>query len=147
MNGRFFIRVVAVLVLVAVVAGLGVSAYNAGVAAGVNQAVQQAVQNGQPVPVVPYAYGPYWHGGGFGFFGIFFWIIGFFLIIGLLRAAFGMGRWGGGWGRGGHGPGRMGGPGAYFGRGEQIADWHRELHRRDESGGADTGAGRPPAGT
>ncbi len=48
-------------------------------------------------------------GAGFGFgfgFGFFFWILGIFLIIGLLRAAFG---WGG-WGRGG-GPGRWGGRG------------------------------------
>lgn len=63
MSGRFIVRFVAVVVLLAVMAGIDVLVYNAGSAAGLNQAVQQAVQTGQPVPVVPYSYGAYWHGG------------------------------------------------------------------------------------
>jgi hypothetical protein len=149
-NGRFIVRFVAVVVLLAVMAGIGVSLYNAGLATGLTQV---AVQSGQPVPVVPYGYGPYWHGPGF--FGIIFWIIGFFLIIGLIRAAFGFGRggrghWGHGWDKTNGGPGSRSGWG-YGGRGEAIADWHRELHRREESGesesGTDPGTGRPTAGS
>jgi hypothetical protein len=57
---------------------------------------------------------------GFGFFGIFFWILGFFLIFALLRAAFG-------WGNGGpRGPGGWSG-----GRRERLEELHRELHRND----------------
>jgi hypothetical protein len=137
-NGNPIVRVLAFVLLIAVAIGIGATVYNAGIAAGI---AQQAVQSGQPV-VVPYAYGPYWHGG-FGFFGIFFWIIGFFLIIGLLRAAFGRGRgWGhrGGWGAGGYGkwgyggPGRFG-PGPGDSREDAISEWHKELHRREESAG------------
>lgn len=50
----------AVILLVVVAAGIGVSLYNAAIAARINQAVQQAVESGQPVTTVP-AYGP-WHG-------------------------------------------------------------------------------------
>jgi hypothetical protein len=136
-------RFVAFVLLVVVLGAVGVAVYDAGVAAGVNQAVQQAVQTGQPVPVVPYGYGPYWHGG-LGFFGIFFWIIGIFLIFGLIRAAFGFGRWGRGGPRGmgkwGHGPGSYG----WGSHGEAISDWHRELHRREESGEADPNRPNPP---
>lgn len=136
-------RVLGVVLVIAIAAGLAAVAYNAGVNEGFNVAVQQAVQAGQPVPVVPYGYGPYWHSG-IGFFGIFFWIIGFFLLIGLIRAVFGFGRGGrGGWGKSGHGPGGF--PG-YGGRGEAVADWHRELHRREESGETDKPAGSPTTG-
>jgi hypothetical protein len=138
-------RAVAFVLLIVVLGAIGVAVYDAGVAAGVNQAVQQAVQSGQPAPVAPYPYYPYGFGhGGFGFFGIFFWIIGFFLVFGLIRAAFGVGRWGrggpGGMGKWGHGPGNYG----WSGRGEAISDWHRELHRREESGEADPNRPNPP---
>lgn len=146
MNARPMFRVLGVVLLIAVAAGLAIVAYNVGANAGFNVAVQQAAQSGQPVPVAPYGYGPQWHGG-IGFFGILFWIIGFFLLIGLIRAVFGFGRGGrGGWGRSGHGPGGYPGWG-YGGRGEGIADWHRELHRREESGEADKAAGPPTSGS
>ena len=135
-------RVLGLVLLIAIAAGLAGVAYNVGVNAGFNVAVQQAVATGQQVPVVPYGYGPQWHGE-IGFFGIFFWIIGFFLIIGLIRAVFGFGREGrGGWGGPGHGPAGYSGWG-YGGRGEAIADFHRELHRREESGETDK-APAPP---
>ena len=125
-----FLRVVAVIVFVALLAGIGVSVYNAGVNEGLTQAAiaAQAAGDDPAVVIPPYA-GPYgygwghWGGGGFGFFGFLFVILGFFLFFGLLRAAFGWGRWNGG-GRGG--PGGWGG-----GREERIADYHRELHKRD----------------
>jgi hypothetical protein len=124
-----FLRVLAVLALVAVVGGIGIGIYNAGVNEGLTQAALAAQAAGEDPAVVippyagPYGYGYGWHGGGFGFFGFIFAIFGLLLLFGLLRAAFGRGRWNGG-GRGG--PGGWGG-----GREERIADFHRELHRRD----------------
>ncbi len=125
-------RIFAVLLLVAVAVGIGAAVYNAGVTAGLNEAAIQAAANGDPVPVAPYAYGygPYWQGpfgSGWGIFGIFFWILGIFLVIGIVRAAFGFGR---GWG----GPGPRG-PGGWGGRYERMDELHRELHRREGSEG------------
>lgn len=125
MFGRTIFRVVAVLALVALVAVIGTSVYNAGVSEGLAEAARAAVTSGEAAPVVypPYIGDRYgWgYGGGPGFFGIFFAILGFFLIFGLLRAAFGWGRWGGG------GPGRGG-----WQRDDRIAEMHRELHRRED---------------
>ena len=130
---RTFIRVLAVLVLVALVIGIGTAIYNQGVTAGLAEAARVAVASGDPVPVHPYGHGwsgPYAHGpvgSGFGaIFGILFAAFAIVLIVGLARLAFG------GW-RGGHGPGDWGG------RGHRVEEWHRELHRREggsEQGGA-----------
>src|SRR6187551_1282703 len=89
MSGGTFARVLAALVLIGVVVAIGVGVYNAGVSAGLATTV--AAPSGAPVTYYP---GPYaWHGWGWGpgwgFFGIFFWILGIFLIFGLLRAVFG----------------------------------------------------------
>ena len=119
-----FVRVMAALLVVAVVVGVGAGVYNAGVTAGLAEAAQSVASSGDPV-VAPYWYGyggPYWHGPGF--FGIFFWILGIFLVFGLLRVAFGWGR------GGGRGPGGWGG-----GRRELMEEMHRDLHRRDASEG------------
>ncbi len=123
-----FLRVLAAIALVAVLAGIGIGIYNAGVNEGLTQAALAAQAAGEDPAVVipPYAghYGYGWGGGpGFGFFGFLFAILFLFLIFGLVRAAFGWGRWNGG-GRGG--PGGWGG-----GREERIAEYHRELHKRD----------------
>jgi len=123
-----FVRVMATLLVVAVVIGIGAGVYNAGVTAGLAEAAQSAAGSGDPV-AAPYWYGyggPYWHGPGF--FGIFFWILGIFLVFALLRAAFGWGR-GGGRGPGGRGPGGWGG------RREMMEELHRDLHRRDATEG------------
>ena len=122
-----FMRFLAFLLLVAVAIGIGAAVYNAGVTAGIEEAARIAASSGDPLLVPAYGYGyggPYWHGpGGFGFFGILFLIFGFFLIVGLARAAFGWGRW--------HGP-RGGGPGGWAGgRRERMEELHRELHRRE----------------
>lgn len=135
MNGWGFGRVLAVIAVVAVVGAIGIGAYNAGVSEGVAEAARaaQAAGGGEAVVYPPYIghYG-YGHGGwGFGPLGIIFWILGFFLILALLRAAFGWGRWGGG---GGRGPG-----GWAAGRDERIAEMHRELHRRDGESQASAG--------
>lgn len=135
MFGRGVLRLLAVIAVVAVLAGIGVSVYNAGVNEGITEAARAAQAAGEDPAVVypPYA-GPYGYGGGWGFgpFGIIFGILGIFLIFGLLRAAFGGRRWGGGPG----GPGGWDGPGGPGGhgwdRGERIAEMHRELHRRDD---------------
>jgi hypothetical protein len=135
--GRTFFRVVAVVALLAVLAVVGIGIYDAGVSAGLTEAARQAAASGQPAPATgypgPYYVGPHlgW-GFGFGFFGIFFWILGILLIIGLIRAAFGWGRWGGpgrwsgpgAWG----GPGHWGGPGSGGGPQTYLEDWHRRAH-------------------
>ena len=116
-----FVRVMAALLVVAVVIGIGAGVYNAGVTAGLAEAAQSVASSGEPVVAAPYWYGyggPYWHGPGF--FGIFFWILGIFLVFGLLRVAFGWGR------GGGRGPRGLGG-----GRRELMEEMHRDLHRRD----------------
>jgi hypothetical protein len=130
MNG--FLRFLAAFVFVAVLAGIGIGVYNAGVNEGLTQAALAAQAAGDDPAVVvppyvgPYGYGHGW-GGGFGFFGLLFGIFFLFLLFGLIRAAFGWGRWNGG-GRGG--PGGWGGGGG-GGREERIAEYHRELHKRD----------------
>ena len=134
------LRVVAVLALVAVLAGIGIGVYNAGVNEGIAQAAIAAQAAGEARPPVSairlrLRLGPLGRRGS-GIFGFLFLIFGFFLIIGLVRAAFGWGRWGGG------GRGLVAGAG---GREERIEEFHRELHRRDaESAGARSGAVRGP---
>lgn len=127
MTGSGFWRFVAVLAAVAVAIGIGVAIYNAGVSAGLAEAARQAAGSGEAVPgPYPGWGGPYWYGGwGFGAFGIIFWILGIFLVIGLVRAAFGWGRWGG------PGPGPGNGPGGWGGGRDRVEAWHRELHRRE----------------
>ena len=135
MDGRgFFIRLLAVLVLAAITIGVGVAAYNAGVTAGLAEAAQQAAAGGDPLPVSPhvYGYGPYAHGPfgwGFGFFGFLFALFMIFVIVGLVRAAFGGGR---------H---HRGGPGGWGDRRDRVEEWHRELHRRDSGEGEQRPAG------
>ena len=130
--GSTIARVLAVLLLVAVAAGIGTWVYNAGVTAGLTEAAVQAAASGDPAPAVPYGwgygYGPYAHGPwGFGFFGILFGIFLLFLVVGLLRAAFG-----------GH---HRGGPGGWGRRREMLEEMHRDLHRRDAGNGGTQASG------
>jgi hypothetical protein len=155
------IRVLAVLLVVGLLAGIGISVYNAGVSQGLAQNVTAAASG---APAVVYGYpGYYGHWGfGFGFFGIFFWILGIFLIFALLRAAFGWGRWGrsrwGGYGPGGYRPGGFGGYGGHKSghddpRRAMLDEWHREAHGSGASepsgpsgsGGSGGGAGEGQA--
>lgn len=120
---RGFVRFLAFLLLIAVVVGIGAAVYNAGVTAGLNEAARIAADAGEAVTIPVWGASPYWHGpGGWGFFGFFFLIFGIFLVIGLARAAFGWGRWGGPRGGGGHG---------WEDRRSRMEELHRELHRRD----------------
>jgi hypothetical protein len=126
MNGSGFGRALAMLVLLGIVVGGGIALYNAGIDQGIAQHAAQVATSsgGQTVTVVP-AYGYGWgHGWGFFPFGFFLWILGFFLILALLRAAFGRGR---GW-NGHHG-------GGWGDRRQMLEEWHRSAH----------GEGPPPS--
>jgi hypothetical protein len=116
-----FFRFFAFLLLVGLLAVVGVNIYNAGVTAGINSDIGRAIASGAAIPAgfVSSAYlGQPW-GGGFGFGGFLIGLFFLFLFFGLLRAAFGMGRWGGH-----HG----GGYGKWGGRHEYLDSWHRERH-------------------
>ena len=118
MFGRTIFAVLAVILVVAALAGLGAYVYSAGLSQGMAEAASQAVASGEPVPAYP-GYGGWGYGHGFGWgFGIIFWILGFFLILWLIRAAFGWGRWNGR----GYGPGR-----------DRLDEIHRQLHERDRT--------------
>lgn len=137
MNGQTLARILLVVALVAGATLLGVSAYNAGVTAGLAQEGTVVVNpGGYPVgPYVGYGWG---HGPGFGFFGFLGFLLVFFLFIGLLRAAFGGRRgWGpGGWSEAGHRHDRWRG-GPWEDRARQVHDdWHRQPSR-DRAADAD----------
>ena len=149
MSGRTIASILLVIILGVGAVALGVTAYNAGVSAGLAQNVADA---GGSVVVAPgYPAGPYvgygW-GHGFGFFWFFGFLLFIFIVFGLIRAAFG---WGRGWGRG-YGPGGWG-PGS--GRGydhrrdawnDRVREVHDELHRSGGTGGAG-GTGGPAGST
>ena len=104
-------RIIAAIVLVAVLALGGGLIANTAYQAGLSTAVTTAAGSGAvvaPVVVPPYAYGyGYGHPFGFGIFGFLGGLFFLFIIFGLLRAIF----WRGGYGRrGGWGPGGWGGP-------------------------------------
>jgi hypothetical protein len=113
-----------VLVLLAGAAGIGVYAYNAGVAQGLVQSGKVTVMQGGPY-AYPYA-GPFFFHPffGFGFLGCLFPLLFFFLIFGLLRGIFWRGPWGWrhGWAGGHHGPWGKGGVPPMF------EEWHRQAH-------------------
>jgi hypothetical protein len=155
MNGRTIAAVLLVLFLTVGGIFLGVSAYNAGVTAGL---AQNLAEGGSDVVVTPgYATAPYvgwgygWGHPGFGFFGFLFFLFFLFLIFGLIRATFG---WGRGWGRGGWGPGGWGpgGPGRYDYRGgseawnDRVREVHDELHRSGGAGGPGGQGSQSPSG-
>jgi len=143
MTKHIIFRIVAGLVLLAAIAGLGFFAYQAGVAHGVaaNIQVPAAETAGSPYPF----YGmPYRHFMGFPGFGLFGLLIPLFL----LCLAFGAMRrmiWGPRWGmRHMHGP--MGhGPMGHGPCGEGVHPMFAEMHRRAHA--AETGeqpAGKKP---
>ncbi|MFN2483689.1 MAG: hypothetical protein ABR509_01960 [Candidatus Limnocylindria bacterium] len=125
-DGRLIWRLMAILAVIAAMAGVGVYAYNVGVDQGVAEAARVAALGDDGTPAALY-YPVHYDGPGFGFFGLLFTILAIFLVIGLVRAAFGRGRWGGP--RGSYG-GRWGppGPGRWGGPREYLEQWHREAH-------------------
>ena len=122
-----FGRFIAFLVLLGLVAVAGVAVYNAGVTAGINSDIGQAIASGAPIPAGYYS-GAYWgHPGGFGFGGFLIGIFFLFLFFGLLRAIFGMGRWGH------HGGGGYSKFGRHGGWNEYMGSWHEEQHGKAAS--------------
>ena len=79
MDGRAVFRILAALVLIAAIAGIGIFAYNAGVATHIQVPANPARQ----VPYPYYGWG-FWHP--FGFFGCFGPLIALFLVFVALRA-------------------------------------------------------------
>jgi hypothetical protein len=116
-------RVLAALLLVGLLAGVGFAIYNA----GVSQGLVTTAASGAPLAAYPNYYPGFHFGWAFFPFGILFWILGIFLIIGLVRAAFFRPRWGGPMGRGPWGPGGPGGWG-HESRRQMLEEWHREAH-------------------
>ncbi len=111
MNGRFILGLVLVLALLVLAAGIGVYAYNLGIAQGM-------VDSGKITAPSPYPfYGPYFFRPfGFGFFGFLGPLFFFLIIFALVRALF----WGRHWGRyPGHWEGQV--PPA-------VEEWHRKMH-------------------
>jgi hypothetical protein len=96
---RIFWRVLAALVLVAAIIGIGAYAYNLGMVQGLAQKV--TLPAGQPPVQAPYLYYGYPHFGfGFGLLGCLVPLFLLFLVFGSLRALLWHGRMGGpmGWG-------------------------------------------------
>jgi hypothetical protein len=133
MNGNNVgLRIVAVLVLLAAIAGIGFFAYQAGVAHGSPITLQTPSGQTAPAPYPYYGYGygmPFFRPWGFGF-GCFGPLLAFFLVFLAFRFLF----WGSRWGRRGmYGPWRHG-----WGEGgvpPMFEEWHKRAHGQ----GSDTG--------
>ena len=132
MNGNnVTLRIIAALVLLAAIAGIGLFAYQAGVAHGSPVTIQAPSGSGQTVPA-PYPYygwgvpfRPWGFGFGFGCFGPLIALFLFFLAFRALGFLFWGRRWG--WGhRGMYGPWRHG-----WGEGgvpPMFEEWHKRAH-------------------
>jgi hypothetical protein len=152
-------RIIAAIVLIAVLALGGGLIASTAYQAGLNTAVTTATGSGAAVApvVVPaygygYGYGLHPFGFGFGIFGFLGTLLFLFIVFGLIRAIFWRGGYGrhGGWGRGGWGG--PGGPGGPDGSGrshwetkanETFEDWHRRAHASGD-GGSGAGSTTPP---
>lgn len=123
MNGRFVLGVLLALVLIAGAIGVGVYAYNAGVAQGMIASGKIVVPSTDVVPA-PYTgghffYRPYgFHA--FGLLGCLVPLLFFFLFFGLIRAFVWRGHWG--WG------------GMHHRHWDKetippmVEEWHRKMH-------------------
>jgi hypothetical protein len=143
MAGRIIFRIVAAVILVAVLVGAGAYVFNLGIAQGVMQGASlQAPAGGAAVAPVqpgvvapfgyfpgPYGYRPFGFGGpffGFGFLGCLIPLFFLFLVFGLFRMAFMP------WRRFGmHGRGPWGGHGRHDWENNtppMFDQWHRRAH-------------------
>src|SRR6266568_9422258 len=125
---------IGLLVTVILFVIVGAIAYNIGWSDGVNTHLPAA---GTAANGAPYYYGPHYWGGGFGFLGIFWFLLILFGIFWLFRMAF----WGFAGRRmmmGGHGWGY--GPRRWGSFEERAQDWHRHQHE----GGSSPGTTPPP---
>jgi hypothetical protein len=130
MNGNnIALRIVSALVLVAVIAGIGFFAYQAGVANGSPITIEAPSGDANAVPAPYYGYGsgmPF-HRGHFGFgFGCFGPLLAFFLFV-LAFKSFRMMIWGPRWGWGGHHRGHWG-KRWEGGVPPMFNEWHTKAH-------------------
>ena len=154
MNGRAIASILFSLLVVAVLVGVGVGIYQAGISQGIVDAGRFPA--GEPVPAPGYGYGYGYGFHGFGFLGLLFPILFFLLLFGLIRAAFWRGRGGGrGWGHGYYGPGwgkgygpMTGGPESWREERERhIADLHKRLHDEEAGAGGSSTSSTGPGGS
>lgn len=128
MNGNnIALRIVAALVLVAAIAGIGFFAYQAGVAHGSPITVQAPSGQTAPAPYPYFGYGMRWHA--FPFFGFGFGCFGPLIALFLLFMAFRAMRfmfWGPRWGWGGH----MHGPWRHGWHDGEVPPMVKEMHDR-----------------
>lgn len=115
--GIFGLIATAILLIV-----VGVIAYNVGWSDGVSTHLPANAQGA----VAPYYYGPGFHGG-FGLFGIFWFLLILFGIFWLFRLAF-WGFWGRRMWMGGGGWGYGGGHGRWGSFEERAQEWHKRQH-------------------
>jgi len=130
MSGRTIARVLLVAFLVLGAIGIGVTAYNAGVTAGIAHDGAVVVQPGA-YPVAPYAGWGWGFGWGFPFAWFFGGLFFLFLLFGLIRLAFGGPR-GRGTGYGWSGGGWRDDAGRTWE--ERARDAHAEWHRAHPDG-------------
>jgi hypothetical protein len=128
-RGFGLVGLLATIIFVVIV---GVIAYNIGWSDGVNTHLPAATNGGN---VAPYYYYGHFGGPGFGFFGIFWFLLILFGIFWLFRIAF----WGFGarrfFGGGGYGHRGWGyGPGQSFE--ERAQEWHRRQHGEQPPSGS-----------
>ena len=117
MNPRIVWRVLLVLVVIAGIVGIGVYAYNMGVAQGMAESGKLAAPPAGVVPAPYYYGGPFFfHPFGFGLAGCLFPLLFFFLIFIALRGLF----WHRHWGRH-HDHWEKGVP-------PMFEEWHRRAH-------------------
>lgn len=122
MNGKIALRVVAGLVLLAVIAAIGFFAFQAGVAQGSPITIEAPSGEGMPMPYPHYEYGYGMRGHhpfGFGF-GCLIPLVGIFLLV-LALKSFRMMMWGPRWGWGRHGWGEGSVP-------PMFDEWHKKAH-------------------
>jgi hypothetical protein len=89
MRGRFFLRVLLGMLVIAGIIGIGAYAYHVGVVQGAAQGVAAAT-----APVGPFYGHPFHPFGGLGCFGLLIPLFLLMIIFGALRAMFWRGRWG-----------------------------------------------------
>ncbi len=125
MNGHWFVRLVLVVLLVAVMGGFAAYAYNVGIAQGI---AQSGTSIAPAVGVAPFPYySPAFFFHPFGFLGCLFPLFFVLLFFGLVRGIFGGGRRG--WM---HHRGEMGEKGAP----PMFEEWHRKMHERQAQTGS-----------
>jgi hypothetical protein len=131
MSRRIVLGILLAIVLIAGAVGLGLTAYNYGVAQGLADSGRLGVEGWRGMPFVPfmhYGWGFRPFGFGFGFLGclfpLFFFLLLFLLIRGLFWRPWGWrGGWGGPWGHGGKWEGHV--PPAF-------EEWHKRAHAQGE---------------